>query len=86
LANENPAVPLPSDDALYDAAANPDAAHGRGLGDGDRDGDGATDGAGAAGFGDGGVCAETGTVPRAHAAIKAAMKLRNGSPVLDRQC
>ncbi len=31
LTNENPAVPLPFEDALYDAAANPDAAHGRGL-------------------------------------------------------
>ena len=40
LANENPAVPLPSDDALYEAAAKPEAAHGRGLGDGDGEGDG----------------------------------------------
>ncbi|HWT06081.1 MAG TPA: hypothetical protein VN224_10025 [Xanthomonadales bacterium] len=78
LANEKPAVPLPSDDALYDAAANPDAAHGRGLGDGEGDGDGAGDGN--AGDGAGGVCAATGTVPRAHAAVKAAMKVRKISP------
>ncbi|MDP9105796.1 MAG: hypothetical protein M3N49_07670 [Candidatus Eremiobacteraeota bacterium] len=80
LANENPAVPLPSDDALYDAAANPDAAHGRGEGDGDGDGDGAGDADGNAGDGAGGVCAATGTVPRAHAAVKAAMKVRKTPP------
>jgi hypothetical protein len=82
LANENPAVPLPSDDALYDAAANPDAAHGRGEGEGDGDGEGAGEADGNAGDGAGGVCAETGTVPRAHAAVKAAMKVRKIPPEL----
>jgi hypothetical protein len=78
LANEKPAVPFPSDDALYDAAANPDAAHGRGVGVGEGVGDGAGDGD--AGDGAGGVCAATGTVPRAHAAVKAAMKVRKTPP------
>jgi hypothetical protein len=78
LANEKPGVPLPSDDALYDAAANPDAAQGRGVGVGAGVGDG--DGAGNAGDDAGGVCAETGAVPRAHAAVKAAMKVRKISP------
>jgi hypothetical protein len=81
LANEKPAVPLPSDDALYDAAANPDAAHGRGLGVGDGDGEG--DGDGNAGDGAGGVCADTGAMPRAHAAVKAAMKVRKIPPNFD---
>jgi hypothetical protein len=85
LAKENPAVPFPSDDALYDAAAKPDAAHGRGVGDGDGEGDGDGDGdaaasCGNAGDGAGGVCADTGTVPRAHAAVKAAMKVRKIPP------
>jgi hypothetical protein len=83
LANENPAVPLPSDDALYDAAAKPEAAHGRGLGDGEGDGDGAGDGN--AGDGAGGVCAATGTVPRAHAAVKAAMKVRKTTPNVEQR-
>jgi hypothetical protein len=83
LAKLNPAVPFPSDDALYDAAANPDAAHGRGDGDGEGEGDGTGDAAasdGNARDGAGGVCADTGTVPRAHAAVKAAMKVRKISP------
>jgi hypothetical protein len=81
LANENPAVPVPSEDALYDAAANPDAAHGRGLGEGEGVGDGdAAAICGNAGDGAGGVCANTGTVPRAHAAVKAAMKVRKVPP------
>jgi hypothetical protein len=78
-ANENPAVPRPSDELLYDVATKPDAAHGRGVGEGDGGGDGAGDGN--AGDGDGGVCATTGTVPRAHAAVKAAMKVRKIPPV-----
>jgi hypothetical protein len=85
LANENPGVPFPSDDELYDAAANPDAAHGRGEGDGEGEGDGAGDGDAAAidgnaGDGAGGVWADTGTAPMAHAAVKAAMKVRKISP------
>jgi hypothetical protein len=83
LAKENPGVPIPSDELLYDAAANPDAAHARGVGEGEGDGAGDADGdaEGNAGDGAGGVCAATGTVPRAHAAVKAAMKVRKISPV-----
>jgi hypothetical protein len=84
LANENPGVPIPSDELLYDAAAKPDAAHGRGEGEGDGDGEGDGNGdaasEGNAADGAGGVCAATGTVPRAHAAVKAAMKVRKISP------
>lgn len=71
LANENPAVPGPSDEALYDAAANPDACQARGVGEGDGVGDAAGDAA-AAGAGEGVICASAGTALRTHAAVKAA--------------
>jgi hypothetical protein len=78
LANENPAVPGPSDDALYDAAAKPDACHARGVGEGEGEGEGADDAAGAAGAalgaaaGGGDVCAIAGRVHETHAVANAA--------------
>jgi len=86
FANEKPAVPGPSDDALYDAAAKPEAAHARGVGDGDGDGDG--DDAGLAlGAGEaagvvGCASANAGTAHSAPAAVKAAMKSRKRPPNL----
>jgi hypothetical protein len=77
FANENPAVPGPSDESLYDAAAKPDGTHGFGDGEGDGDGEGAVVAvapgfAGGAGGGDGAVCASAGTAHSAHAAKNAA--------------
>jgi hypothetical protein len=77
FANEKPFVPGPSDELLYEAAAKPEACHGRGVGVGEGVGDGAALGA-AVGVAD---CAHAAVVPRAHAAIKAAMKVRKRTPI-----
>jgi hypothetical protein len=87
LANENPAVPGPSDESLNDVAAKPDACHARGVGEGDGAGDGAAEAAGGAtaGFvlasGAGvDVCATAGAALKAHAAVKAAISVFKPPP------
>jgi hypothetical protein len=83
FANEKPAVPGPSDEALYDAAAKPEAAQARGVGEGDGDGDaaglalGAGEGAGAVGC----ASVSAGSASSA-AAVEAAMKVRKRVPIL----
>jgi hypothetical protein len=83
FANEKPAVPGPSDDALYDAAAKPEAAHARGVGEGDGDGDAAGEALGA-GEGDGGVgCASAGAASSAPPTVRAAMNVRKRIPFFE---